>query len=61
MPFEARSLMEQRRRLAFSVLEQGVSLSEACRLHGVTRKTGLKWVKRARESVSTAYASRAGP
>ena len=50
MPFEVRSVMEQRRCLAFSVLEKGVSLSEACRIHRVTRKTGLKWVKRARES-----------
>ena len=40
--------MEQRRRLAFDVLEGGVSLSEACRQFEVTRKTGRKWVERAR-------------
>ena len=40
--------MESRRRLVLDVLSSGVSLSEACRLAGVTRPTGRKWVKRAR-------------
>lgn len=48
MPFEARSMMDQRRRLAHAVITGGVSLSEACRLANVTRKTGRKWVERAR-------------
>lgn len=42
--------MEQRRKLASDVLEEGLSLSEACRLAGVTRMTGRKWVQRARSS-----------
>jgi transposase InsO family protein len=42
--------MDQRRKLALEVIEHGVSLSEACRRAGVTRKTGRKWVVRARES-----------
>jgi len=42
--------MENRRRLVCEILSEGVSLSEACRRAGVTRKTGLKWVNRARES-----------
>jgi transposase InsO family protein len=40
--------MESRRKLAYEVLEAGVSLSEACRRSGVTRKTGRLWVERAR-------------
>src|SRR5579863_7915980 len=49
MPFTARSAMDQRRKLALEVIEQEVSLSEACRRAGVTRKTGRKWVVRARQ------------
>lgn len=41
--------MDSRRKLALDVLEGGVSLSEACVRAGVTRKTGRKWVIRARE------------
>jgi transposase InsO family protein len=41
--------MDQRRKLAYDVLEGGLSLSEACRSARVTRKTGRKWVVRARE------------
>jgi transposase InsO family protein len=50
LPFKEVSKMELRRRLAGQVLDQGVSLSEACRLAGVTRKTGRKWMERARLS-----------
>jgi transposase InsO family protein len=52
MPFREVDLMESRRRLVHEVLVAGVSLvslSEACRRAGVTRKTGRKWVARARE------------
>jgi transposase len=41
--------MEQRRKLAFEVIEMGFSISEASRRAGVTRKTGRKWVGRALE------------
>lgn len=41
--------MNERRRLASMVLEGGQSLSHACRVFGVTRKTGRKWVERAKE------------
>jgi transposase InsO family protein len=40
------SAMDSRRRLVLSVVG-GLSLSEACRQAGVTRKTGRKWVRRA--------------
>ncbi len=49
MPFESRSVMDQRRKLAYDVLAEGASLSAACRSAGVTRRTGRKWVERARE------------
>lgn len=47
MPFMSVSAMDSRRKLAWSVLENGCSLSRACRSAGVTRKTGRKWVERA--------------
>ena len=40
------SAMDSRRQLVLWIRD-GMSLSEACRLAGVTRKTGRKWVKRA--------------
>lgn len=40
--------MDSRRKLVLDV-ERGMSLSAACRLAGVTRKTGRMWVKRAAE------------
>jgi len=42
------SAMDSRRVLVLAVAQDGMSLSEACRQANVTRKTGLKWVKRAR-------------
>ena len=42
--------MESRLRLVSSVLSGELSLSAACREAGVTRRTGRKWVERARES-----------
>jgi transposase InsO family protein len=49
MPFMDSSLMDSRRRLVLEV-QEGMSLSAACRLAGVTRKTGRKWVVRASET-----------
>ena len=48
MPFGTATLMDSRRKLALEVIGHGMSLSEACRRAGVTRKTGRKWVERAR-------------
>jgi len=50
MPFMNSSAMDSRRRLVLDVNEEGLSLSEACRRAGVTRKTGLKWVRRAQDT-----------
>jgi len=41
------NVMDSRRRLVLDVRECGMSMSEACRRAGVTRKTGLKWLNRA--------------
>ena len=49
MPFGTVSMMDSRRKLVLSASSGECSLSAACREAGVTRKTGLKWVKRARE------------
>ena len=48
MPFKVLNAMEGRRKLAYAVLHDGLSLSAACRDYGVTRKTGRLWVARAR-------------
>lgn len=48
MPFKDVSKMDSRKRLVLDV-RSGMSLSGACRLAGVSRKTGRKWVKRALE------------
>ncbi|MBX3121395.1 MAG: DDE-type integrase/transposase/recombinase [Fimbriimonadaceae bacterium] len=41
--------MDQRRALAYAVLEQGVSISEAARRFCISRPTARLWVRRARE------------
>lgn len=48
MPFVETSMMDSRRRLVLDVAS-GMPLSAACRQAGVTRRTGRKWVNRARE------------
>jgi transposase InsO family protein len=50
MGFRECTKMDQRRGLARLVLEDGVSLSEAARIYGVSRPTARLWVGRARES-----------
>lgn len=50
MPFARVSAMDSRRKMVSDVLKGGFSLSEACRRAGITRKTGRKWVLRAREN-----------
>jgi transposase InsO family protein len=47
MPFVSVSAMDNRRHLVWQIAEGGISLSEACRQAGVSRKTGRKWVDRA--------------
>ena len=47
MPFAEVTRMDERRRFALRA-EQSSNLSAACREFGVTRKTGRKWLRRAR-------------
>lgn len=49
MPFAEVSVMQQRRLLAYKVIELGVPLAIAAREGGVSRVTAYHWVKRARE------------
>jgi len=48
MPWEGRSLEQQREELVCLALSGGVSLSELCRRHGVSRETLYKWIRRFR-------------
>lgn len=58
MPFREVLAIDERRLLAVRVLEEGWSLSAACRASGVSRPTGRKWVKRARKEGIAALAER---
>jgi transposase InsO family protein len=49
VPFKEFSVTDQRRGLAFRVLEEGFSVAEAAREYGVSRQTAHLWVMRARE------------
>jgi transposase InsO family protein len=46
MPFSEVSLLSSRRSFIESLLVVGLSLSEACRVSGVSRTTGYKWLRR---------------
>jgi transposase InsO family protein len=49
MPFDSVSKMDNRRKLVVSVTTDGMSISQASRQAGVSRKTGRKWVQRSKE------------
>ena len=49
VPFKVFNAMDSRKKLVYAVTESGMSLSQACRDAGVTRKTGRLWVERAKE------------
>jgi len=49
MPFAEVTRMDERRRFVLRV-EAGAGMSAACREFGITRRTGRKWVNRARDS-----------
>jgi len=46
MPFERRTVMEQKLEFSELALKDGVNLSELCRRYNITRRTGYKWLKR---------------
>ena len=49
MPWKEQSIVDHRYQFVLDLL-QGVSMSEACRMHGIDRKTGYKWKARFVES-----------
>lgn len=48
MPWREIRMSEQKVRLVLRVLEEGYSIAEACRIHGISRPTAYKWLKRYR-------------
>ncbi len=48
MPWEAGTVEDSRARFVLEAEESFFSFSELCRRHGITRKTGYKWVERYR-------------
>jgi transposase InsO family protein len=48
MPFQEKTRMQERQKMTYQVLYQGVSISQAAREAGVSRVTAHAWVERAR-------------
>lgn len=49
MPWKDQRVMNQRAEFVFHVTAVGLSVAEACRQAGISRKTGYKWIKRYRQ------------
>jgi transposase InsO family protein len=49
MPWEKKTVMEQRAAFVYEVERREKTVSELCRKYGISRKTGYKWIKRAAE------------
>lgn len=58
MPWEKRTVMKQREDFVLSVEAGQKTISALCREYGISRKTGYKWLKRAKEGRRLADASR---
>jgi putative transposase len=60
MPWEARTAMDQRRRFILAFETCRYTMTELCRVYGISRKTGYKWANRfAAEGPDVAEHSRA--
>lgn len=61
MPFKETRAVDERAKFVLEVLECGLSVTEACERHGISRPTGYKWLERYRHSgvLSLADLSRA--
>ena len=59
MPWKERTAMSERQRFIAEVLAQERSFSAVCRSFGISRKTGYKWMERARNGESLEERSRA--
>ncbi len=55
MPWKESRAMDERAQFAFNVRSAGMSIAEACRVAGVSRKTGHKWLKRGPVRVTKSF------
>jgi transposase InsO family protein len=58
MPWEKKTVMEQREAFVCEAAQGEKTISELCRAYGISRKTGYKWIKRAEEGQSLCDQSR---
>jgi transposase InsO family protein len=58
MPWEKKTVMEQREEFLQEVAAGRATMSALCRKYGISRKTGYKWVHRAEAGLPLADASR---
>lgn len=58
MPWETKTVMEQREEFVELALNKADSISALCRQYGISRKTGYKWIKRGKLGQRLADASR---
>lgn len=58
MPWKETTNMSQRTEFIAQAKGEGVNFSALCRLYGISRKTGYKWVKREREGGESGLADR---
>lgn len=58
MPWEAKTVMEQREQFVSEVMARKNTVSALCRKYGVSRKTGYKWLKRAADGLPLCDQSR---
>lgn len=49
MPWKETSVMSERKEFIKNALQQKVNFSQLCRVYGISRKTGYKWLKRFRK------------
>ena len=58
MPWEAKTVMEQREQFVSEVMARKNTVSALCRKYGISRKTGYKWLKRAADGLPLCDQSR---
>lgn len=58
MPWEVQTEMELKRKFVKQAQEPGSNMSELCRAHGISRKTGYKWLQRFEENGEQGLADR---
>lgn len=59
MPWEQRTVMEQREAFVREVKAAQETMSAVCRKYGISRKTGYKWLRKAEQGLPLCDASRA--